>query len=41
LFFAKRTLVHFAVDPDRAFITTRRMGRDTQFLPFNLGTAGR
>jgi type I restriction enzyme R subunit len=40
LFFAKRTLVHFAVDPDRAFITTRLRGRETQFLPFNLGTAG-
>ena len=26
LFFAKRTLVHFAVDPDRAFITTRLRG---------------
>ena len=40
LFFAKRTLVHFAVDPDRAFITTRLRGRDTQFLPFNVGSAG-
>src|ERR1035437_652696 len=28
LFFAKRTLVHFAVDPDRAFITTRLKGAD-------------
>ena len=27
LFFARRTLVHFAVDPDRAFITTRLKGR--------------
>jgi type I restriction enzyme R subunit len=40
LFFAKRTLVHFAVDPDRAFITTRLKGGDTQFLPFNVGSAG-
>ncbi len=40
LFFAKRTLVHFAVDPDRAFITTRLKGGDTEFLPFNIGTNG-
>lgn len=40
LFFAKRTLVHFAVDPDRVFITTRLRGRDTQFLPFNVGSSG-
>src|SRR5215470_7887486 len=40
LFFAKRTLVHFAVDPDRAFIATRLKGRDTEFLPFNVGTHG-
>jgi type I restriction enzyme R subunit len=40
LFFAKRTLVHFAVDPDRAFITTRLKGADTEFLPFNVGTNG-
>jgi type I restriction enzyme, R subunit len=40
LFFAKRTLVHFAVDPDLAFITTRLRGGDTQFLPFNVGSAG-
>ena len=40
LFFAKRTLVHFAVDPDRAFITTRLSGGDTEFLPFNVGSAG-
>ena len=39
-FFAKRTLVHFAVDPDRAFITTRLKGKGTQFLPFNVGSAG-
>jgi type I restriction enzyme, R subunit len=40
LFFAKRALVHFAVDPDRAFITTRLRGQDTEFLPFNVGTDG-
>ena len=40
LFFAKRTVVHFAVDPDRAFITTRLKGRDTEFLPFNIGSNG-
>jgi type I restriction enzyme, R subunit len=40
LFFAKRTLVHFAVDPDQAFVTTRLAGRGTQFLPFNVGSGG-
>ena len=40
LFFARRTLVHFAVDPDRALITTRLRGQDTQFLPFNVGSKG-
>lgn len=40
VFFAKRTLVHFAVDPDRAFIATQLRGRDTQFLPFNVGSNG-
>ncbi|GGO82271.1 type I restriction endonuclease subunit R [Nonomuraea cavernae] len=40
VFFAKRTLVHFAVDPDHAFITTRLRGPDTEFLPFNIGSKG-
>lgn len=40
LFFAKRALVHFAVDPDRAFVATRLKGRDTEFLPFNIGSNG-
>ncbi|WP_045875903.1 DEAD/DEAH box helicase family protein [Pseudofrankia sp. DC12] len=40
LFFAKRALVHFAVDPDRAFVATRLKGADTRFLPFNLGSNG-
>lgn len=35
--FKKRTLVHFAVDPDEAAMTTRLAGRATRFLPFNLG----
>ncbi|MEV5409548.1 type I restriction endonuclease [Thermopolyspora sp. NPDC052614] len=38
--FAKRTLVHFAVDPDLVFVTTRLAGKHTRFLPFNMGTAG-
>lgn len=40
VFFAKRTIVHFAVDPDRAFVTTRLRGANTQFLPFNVGSNG-
>ncbi|HEY5858043.1 MAG TPA: DEAD/DEAH box helicase family protein [Aldersonia sp.] len=40
VFFAKRALVHFAVDPDRAFISTRLRGADTEFLPFNIGSNG-
>ncbi|MCL2583501.1 MAG: DEAD/DEAH box helicase family protein, partial [Streptosporangiales bacterium] len=39
-FFAKRTLVHFALDPDRAFIATRLTGENTEFLPFNVGSDG-
>ena len=35
--FKKRTLVHFAVDPDEVYMTTRLSGRKTFFLPFNLG----
>ena len=35
--FKKRTLVHFAVDPDQVYMTTRLMGRSTHFLPFNKG----
>jgi len=35
--FKKRTLVHFAVDPDLVFMTTRLNGRETAFLPFNRG----
>jgi len=35
--FKKRTLVHFAVDPDEVYMTTRLNGAKTVFLPFNLG----
>ena len=40
LIFAKRTLVHFAVDPNRVAMTTRLAGDHTRFLPFNVGSAG-
>lgn len=36
----KRSIVHFAVDPDRVFMTTRLERGDTQFLPFNQGSGG-
>jgi type I restriction enzyme R subunit len=35
--FKKRTLVHFAVDTDEVYMTTRLAGAETVFLPFNLG----
>ena len=35
--FKKRALVHFAVDQDLVFMTTRLSGNKTFFLPFNLG----
>jgi len=35
--FGKRTLVHFAVDSDMVYMTTRLAGPDTVFLPFNKG----
>lgn len=35
--FKKRTLVHFAVDPDEVYMTTQLRGRSTFFLPFNRG----
>lgn len=40
LLFAERALVHFAVDPDLVFLTTRLAGEDTWFLPFNTGSEG-
>ena len=35
--FKKRALVHFAVDPDEVWMTTRLGGKETHFLPFNRG----
>lgn len=35
--FKKRTLVHFAVDTDEIYMTTKLAGKSTYFLPFNLG----
>ncbi len=35
--FNRRALVHFAVDPDEAWMTTRIDGDNTRFLPFNKG----
>ena len=37
LFNFRRCLVHFAVDPDEAWMTTKVDGADTYFLPFNKG----
>lgn len=37
---AKRAVVHFAVDPDLVFLTTRLAGPATRFLPFNQGSGG-
>ena len=36
----RRTLVHFAVDTESVFMTTRLAGTATHFLPFNKGCAG-
>lgn len=35
--FKRRALVHFAVDPDEVWMTTRLKGKETFFLPFNRG----
>ncbi len=35
--FKKRALVHFAVDPDEVWMTTKLNGKETHFLPFNRG----
>ena len=35
--FKERGLVHFAVDPDEAWMTTELKGAETVFLPFNRG----
>ena len=40
LLFAKRAVVHFAVDQDLVFLTTRLAGDATEFLPFNQGSGG-
>lgn len=37
LFQFKRCLVHFAVDPDEVWMTTKLDGKSTDFLPFNMG----
>jgi type I restriction enzyme R subunit len=36
----RRAVVHFAVDPERVAMTTRLAGKETRFLPFNLGHDG-
>ena len=38
--FKRRALVHFAVDPDEVWMTTRLRGGETHFLPFNRGNHG-
>lgn len=40
LSFKKRALVHFAVDPDLVYMTTKLNGKSTFFLPFNKGRDG-
>ena len=35
--FKKRALVHFAVDADECYMTTKLDGKHTRYLPFNLG----
>lgn len=35
--FKKRSLVHFAVDTDECYMTTKLSGKGTRYLPFNLG----
>lgn len=37
--FARRAVVHFAIDPTLVMMTTRLAGRATEFLPFNRGSA--
>ena len=38
--FKNRALVHFAVDTDEVYMTTRLSGNKTHFLPFNKGCLG-
>ncbi|KAB8142297.1 type I restriction endonuclease subunit R [Chloroflexia bacterium SDU3-3] len=40
LAFKRRTLVHFAVDTEEVWMTTRLAGEATHFLPFNQGHQG-
>jgi type I restriction enzyme R subunit len=40
LIFRERSLVHFAFDQDNVAMTTKLTGKATEFLPFNLGSAG-
>jgi type I restriction enzyme R subunit len=35
--FKRRALVHFALDPDEVWMSTRLKGKETVFLPFNRG----
>ena len=39
IFLSRRAVVHFAVDPDQVFMTTRLAGKKTHFLPFNRGSS--
>ena len=38
--FKQRTLVHFAVDTEEVYMTTRLAGSSTHFIPFNKGNEG-
>ena len=40
LAFKRRALVHFAVSTDEVWMATELRGKDTFFLPFNLGNDG-
>ena len=40
LTFKRRALVHFAVSTDEVWMATKLAGKDTYFLPFNLGCDG-
>jgi type I restriction enzyme R subunit len=40
LAFKRRSLVHFAVSTDEVWMTTKLAGKETYFLPFNLGNDG-
>jgi type I restriction enzyme, R subunit len=40
LLLGRRAFVHFALDADLAYMTTRLNGKRTRFLPFNQGSGG-